>query len=216
VSSNGHNDGIRVVLADDHPLILDGLRALIEAEPTMHVVGEATNGEDAVATVLAEEPDVVVIDVGMPGFDGVEATRRIVQDLPETRVIVLSGAGETEIAVQAVRAGAVGFLQKDAFETALLDGIRSAVEAPTASASAASDGAGTASASGTGEPSALSATDLRLLELVAEGYTNTQIARAMSVSVSTVKAHLSALFKKVGARDRASALAVCFRRGWIS
>ena len=212
MSSNGLNDGIRVVLADDHPLILDGLRALIEAEPAMRVVGEATNGEDAVATVLETEPDVAVIDVGMPGFDGVEATRRIVQDLPDTRVIVLTGAGETEIAVQAVRAGAVGFLQKEAFETALLDGIRSAAAAePTADPALSGS-----RSSGSREPSVLSASDLRLLELVAEGYTNTQIARSMSVSVSTVKAHLSALFKKVGARDRASALAICFRNGWIS
>jgi DNA-binding NarL/FixJ family response regulator len=177
---------IRVVLADDHPLILEGIRALIQGAPGMAVVGEATNGEDAVTTILTERPDVAVLDVRMPGIDGVEATRRIVRDHPETRVIVLSAQADAETAVQALRAGAIGFLPKEAFGPTLLEGIRAAEE------------------------------ERALLELVADGCTNVQIARAMSVSVSTVKAHLSALFKRLGARDRASAVAVCFRKGWLS
>jgi DNA-binding NarL/FixJ family response regulator len=208
-------DGIRVVLADDHPLILEGIRALIRDAPGIEVVGEATNGDDAVSIVLAEHPDVAILDVRMPGIDGVEATRRIVRDHPSTHVIVLSAQADAEIAVQALRAGAVGFLPKDAFGTTLLDGIRSAASGevaltPDIVSSVVRELHAPALAS------ELSGADRRLLELVADGCTNTQIAREMSVSVSTVKAHLSALFRKLGARDRASAVAICFRKGWLS
>jgi DNA-binding NarL/FixJ family response regulator len=208
-------EGIRVVLADDHPLILEGIRSLIRDAPGMEVVGEATNGDDAVSIVLAEHPDVAILDVRMPGIDGVEATRRIVRDHPSTRVIVLSAQADAEVAVQALRAGAVGFLPKEAFGTTLLNGIRSAASGevaltPDIVSSVVRELHAPAPAS------ELSHADRRLLELVADGCTNTQIAREMSVSVSTVKAHLSALFRKVGARDRASAIAICFRRGWLS
>jgi DNA-binding NarL/FixJ family response regulator len=208
-------DEIRVFLADDHPLILEGIRALIENAPGMEVVGEATNGDDAVVAVLAARPDVAVIDVRMPGIDGVEATRRIVRDHPETRVIVLSAQADADIAVQALRAGAIGFLPKAAFGTTLLDGIRSAASGevaltPDMMSSVVRELHAPAA------PNGLTEADHRLLELVAEGCTNTQIARTMSVSVSTVKAHLSALFKRLGARDRASAIAICFRKGWLS
>lgn len=208
-------DEIRVVLADDHPLILEGIRALIQGAPGMEVVGEATNGDDAVATVLAKHPDVAIIDARMPGIDGVEATRRIVRDHPETRVIMLAARADAETAVPALRAGAIGFLPKEAFGTTLIDGIRSAASGkvaltPDIVSSVVRELHAPASAK------ALTGDDRRLLELVAEGCTNTQIARAMSISVSTVKAHLSALFRKLGARDRASALAICFRKGWLT
>jgi DNA-binding NarL/FixJ family response regulator len=208
-------DEIRVVLADDHPLILEGIRALIQSAPGIRVVGEATNGDDAVSIVLAEHPDVAILDVRMPGLDGVEATRRIVRDHPSTRVIVLSAQSDAEVAVRALRAGAVGFLPKDAFGSTLLDGIRSAASGevaltPDIVSSVVRELRAPASAS------ELSGADRRLLGLVSDGCTNTQIAREMSVSVSTVKAHLSALFKRLGARDRASAVAICFRKGWLS
>jgi DNA-binding NarL/FixJ family response regulator len=130
-------------------------------------------------------------------------------------VIVLSAQADAETAVQALRAGAVGFLPKEAFGSTLIDGIRSAASGevaltPDMVSSLVRELHAPAAAK------ALTAADRRLLELVADGCTNTQIARAMSVSVSTVKAHLSALFKKLGARDRASALAICFRKGWLS
>jgi DNA-binding NarL/FixJ family response regulator len=208
-------DEIRVVLADDHPTILEGIRALIQGAPGMEVVGEATNGDDAVSTVLSQHPDVAILDVRMPRLDGVEATRRILRDRPQTRVIVLSAQADAETAVQALRAGAIGFLPKEAFGSTLLDGIRSAASGevaltPDIVSSVVRELHTPAATNG------LHDDDRRLLELVADGCTNTQIARAMSVSVSTVKAHLSALFKRLGARDRASALAICFRRGWLS
>jgi len=208
-------DEIRIVLADDHPLILEGIRALIQGAPGMQVVGEATNGDDAVAAILSEHPDVAVLDVRMPGIDGVEVTRRIVRDHPETRVIVLSAHADAETAVQALRAGAIGFLPKDAFGPTLLDGIRSAASGEVALTPDMMSSVVRELHAPT-PPSGLSDDDRKLLELVADGCTNTQIARSMSVSVSTVKAHLSALFKRLGARDRASAIAICFRRGWLS
>ena len=209
------SEEIRVVLADDHPLILEGIRALIANEPGIQIVAEATNGEDAVEAIRTERPDVAVLDVRMPGIDGVEVTRRVARDHPETRVIVLSAQADAETAVAALRAGAIGFLPKEAFGETLLDGIRSAASGevtltPDMMSSVVRELHGPPASSG------LSEDDRKLLEFVADGCTNTQIARAMSVSVSTVKAHLSALFKRLGARDRASAIAICFRKGWLT
>ena len=215
VSTLERADEIRIVLADDHPLILERIRALIENAPGMEIVGEATNGEEAVMLISDRRPDVAVVDVRMPGIDGVEVTRRTVRDHPDTRVIVLSAQADPETAVQALRAGATGFLPKEAFGTTLLDGIRSAASGevalpPQLMSSVVRELHARTPVGG------LTDDERRLLGLVADGCTNTQIARATSVSVSTVKAHLSTLFKELGARDRASAVAIAFRRGWLS
>ena len=206
---------ISVVVADDHPLILEGVRALLGPASDIDVVGEAADGQSAVEIVLERRPAVAVLDVRMPVLDGIEATRRIVRECPGTRVVLLTATADPSLAIDALRAGAVGYLPKEAFADALIGAIRSAAAGelaltPDMMASVVRE---------VQAPSAsnrLTEADRRLLEMVAQGWTNTQIARALSVSASTVKGQLSSLFKRLGARDRASALAICFRRGWLT
>jgi DNA-binding NarL/FixJ family response regulator len=210
----GEHGIISVAIADDHPVVLHGLESLIESEPDMTVVATAQDGDEAVRRVLATRPMVVVMDARMPGCDGVQATERILAAYPDARIIVLSG-DEGPPVVQALKAGAFGFLSKMSITEGLIESIRDAAEGrPVVSSTflrSVLEGLREAEQS-----SPLNARERQILELVAEGRTNEQIGRAIGLSLSTVKAELAALFDKVGAKDRASALAVCFRRGWLT
>jgi DNA-binding NarL/FixJ family response regulator len=205
---------ISVAIVDDHPVVLRGLEQLIDAEPDMAVVATARDGEEAIRRVIATQPDVVVMDIRMPRLDGVEATQQILAAHPNIRVILLSGELGASV-VSALKAGACGYLAKEAADRDLVDGIRTAAGGRPVIADAVLghvlDALRVAE-----DPSPLSRRDRTMLECIAQGNTNEQIARALGHSVSTVKADLAALYGKLGASDRASALAVCFRRGWIS
>ena len=205
---------ISVAIVDDHPVVLRGLEQLIDAEPDMAVVATARDGEEAIRRVIATQPDVVVMDIRMPRLDGVEATEQILAVHPNIRVILLSGELGASV-VSALKAGASGYLAKDAPDRDLVDGIRAAADGrPVIAASALRHVLDALKRSD--EPSPLTPRDRAMLECVAQGNTNEQIARELGHSISTVKAHLAALYAKVGASDRASALAICFRRGWIT
>ena len=205
---------ISVAIVDDHPVVLRGLEALIEAEADMTVVATAHDGEEAIRRVLATRPDIVVMDIRMPTCDGVEATERILAEYPETRVILLSGELGPSV-VDALKAGACGYLSKDTADRDLVSGIRDAVEGRPVIASSVL-GHVLEALRAIQEPSPLTPRERAILACVAQGSTNEQIAHELGYSVSTVKAQLVALYEKVGASDRASALAVCFRRGWLS
>jgi DNA-binding NarL/FixJ family response regulator len=205
---------ITVALADDHPVVLRGLEALIEEEPDMDVVATARNGEEAVARVVATRPQVVVLDLRMPVCDGVEATRQILARSPGSRVILLSAERSPSV-LEALQAGAIGFLSKDAIGDSLVDGIRAAAEdKPVMSQPVLAKLIESIRRPAAANP--LNDKEKQIMELVAAGETNEQIARELRVSVSSVKAGLGSAFQKLEARDRASALASCFRRGWIS
>jgi DNA-binding NarL/FixJ family response regulator len=205
---------ITVVLADDHPVVLDGLRALISGCEDMDVVATATDGNAAVEAVLSSKPAVAVMDVRMPGCDGIEATRRILESEAGVRVIVLSAMQEPSVAAQALRAGAIGFLSKEAIGQYLIDGIRQAAEGKAVVTAELVTRIMQDSSSFSSQ-SPLSRRDEHIVRLIADGHTNEQIARTLEISVAMVKMHLSGLFERVGAKDRASALAICFRQGWI-
>jgi DNA-binding NarL/FixJ family response regulator len=208
-------DGIiTVAIADDHPVVLHGLEELIDAEPDMRVVARARDGEEAVRRILATRPAVVVMDVRMPGCDGVEATERILAGHPGARIIVLSGE-EGPPVVRALKAGAFGFLSKTSLTDGLVASIREAMRG-TPALSPSYLGPLLQEVRTPTEASPLGPRDLRIMELVAEGQTNEQIGRALGLSLSTVKASLAELFETVGAIDRASALAICLRRGWLA
>ena len=205
---------ISVAVVDDHPVVLRGLEALIEAEPDMTVVATAHDGEEAVRRVIATQPDVVVMDIRMPTCDGVEATEQILAAHPEIRVILLSGELGPSV-VTALKAGAYGYLSKDTADRDLVAGIRNAVDGRPVIASSVL-GHVLDALRHTQDPSPLTPRERAILACVAQGNTNEQISRELGYSISTVKAQLAAIYEKLGVSDRASSLAVCFRRGWIT
>lgn len=181
----------------------------------MEVVAAVRNGREAVEAVVGVHPDVAVLDIRMPGGDGLEATRKIVQHSPETKVIVLSGGDEASSALDAFKAGAIGFLPKATMGKLLIDSIRMAAKGQ-AIMTLDTVTEVVRSVERSREPSALTERESEMVRRIADGQTNEQIAKALGVSVSTAKAYLTELFQKIGATDRASAVAICFRRGWLT
>ena len=202
---SGDVAAIRVVLVDDHPLVRTGLRSLMSSAPDVEVVGEAADGESAVAAVLGLDPppDVVMMDLSMPGIDGVEATRRLVAEGYSGGIVVLTTFADQDRVSAAVGAGAVGYLLKDTEPAGVLAGVRAAAagHAPIDPrvARALLPGARTQPAAG------LSDREQQVLRLVAEGLPNKQIARRLGISERTVKVHLGNVFRRIGVGDRTSA-----------
>ena len=207
---------IRVLLVDDQQLIRAGLRMLLDAEDGMEVVGEAGDGRAAVTQAAQLVPDVVVMDLRMPGVDGITATSRIMSERPSTRILVLTTFGDDDHLYPALQAGACGFLLKDAPPAELLNGIRQAAagESPFSQdvlrrlvrRAVAAQPEAPARIDG------LTAREQDVLELVAEGLTNTEIADRMHIGVTTVKTHITALMTKTGSPNRVR-LALLAHRG---
>lgn len=218
---------IRVVLVDDQQLIRMGFRMVLDAEPDIEVVGEAEDGAQGVRMVAAEQPDVVLMDVRMPKVDGIEATRQIVGQYPATRVVVLTTFDLDEYAFAALRAGASGFLLKDAPPEQLLGAITSvfhgdAVIAPSTTKRLlehlVTPKRSTPSAEYDAELAALAtltAREREVLEAMAEGLSNTEIAAKLFVSATTVKTHVGKVLTKLGARDRVQAVVLAYRTGIV-
>ncbi len=198
---------IRVLLVDDQHLIRAGLRMLCEAQPDLEVVGEAENGRDAITLAARLLPDVVVMDLRMPGVDGITATSRILSERPATRILVLTTFGDDEHLYPALNSGACGFLLKDAPPADLLDGIRRAAagESPF-SQEVLSRLVSRAMSAGTAAPrtsdAGLTAREQDVLDLVAEGWSNTEIADRLHIGVTTVKTHITSLMTKTGSPNR--------------
>ncbi len=197
---------IRVLLVDDQQLIRAGLRMLCDAQPDLEVVGEAGNGRDAVALTARLTPDVVVMDLRMPGVDGITATGRILADRPGTRVLVLTTFGDDDHLYPALTAGACGFLLKDAPPAELLDGIRRAAAGDSPFSQEvlqrlvrrAVDARSEAPRPVTG----LTARERDVLELVGQGLSNTEIADRLHIGVTTVKTHITSLMTKTESPNR--------------
>ncbi|MET0557194.1 MAG: response regulator transcription factor [Solirubrobacterales bacterium] len=194
---------IRVCLVDDHPAFRAGLRALLEASG-MEVAGEASNGADALACAREQQPDVVLMDLSMPEVDGVAATRRIRRELPDLPVVVLTSFSDRARIFDALDAGAIGYLLKDADPDELVRGIEAAAAGQSPlDPRAAREVLATRQAPGGGE--ALSPRELEVLQMVADGHANKAIALRLGISEKTVKNHLSAVFQKIGVTDRTQA-----------
>jgi DNA-binding NarL/FixJ family response regulator len=198
---------IRVLLVDDQHLIRAGLRMLCEAQPDLEVVGEAEHGRDAITLAARLAPDVIVMDLRMPGVDGITATSRILSERPATRILVLTTFGDDEHLYPALNAGACGFLLKDAPPADLLDGIRRAAagESPF-SQEVLSRLVSRAVQAGQVTPrvpgATLTAREQDVLDLVAEGWSNTEIAERLHIGVTTVKTHITSLMTKTGSPNR--------------
>ncbi|AEE44570.1 response regulator [Cellulomonas fimi] len=215
-----------VLLVDDQALLRSGFRLVIESEPDLRVVGEAADGRVALDQVAALAPEVVLMDIRMPGMDGIEATRRIVAAHPGSRVLVLTTFDVDDLAFAALRAGASGFLLKTARPDELVDAIRTvaagtsvvaprvlrrmldlfAPHLPTGGRAPAPDGQDPRLA-------ALTPRELDVLRLVAEGASNVEIAAELVVSEATVKTHVGNVFAKLGARDRVQAVIIAYECG---
>ena len=203
---------IRVLVVDDHPVLRGGLEQLVSGAADMEVVGTAADGRAALERVRETAPDVVLMDLQMPGVDGVTATRTILAETPGTQVLVLTSFSDGERIVAALDAGAVGYLLKDADPDDVLDGIRavSRGESPI-HPRAARELLGVRQAA----PTAVDLTprELEVLALVRAGFANKQIARRLGISERTVKAHLTSVFSSIGVTDRTQAAVWAERRG---
>ncbi|MEG3635647.1 response regulator transcription factor [Micromonospora palythoicola] len=197
---------IRVLLVDDQHLIRAGLRMLCEAQPDIEVVGEADNGRDAIVLAARLVPDVVVMDLRMPGVDGISATSRILADRPAARVLVLTTFGDDDHLYPALTAGACGFLLKDAPPTELLDGVRRAATGDSPfSPEVLRRLVQRAVHARTGTPTpvaGLTAREQQVLDLVADGLSNGEIGERLHIGVTTVKSHITSLMTKTGSPNR--------------
>ncbi|THV25922.1 response regulator [Glycomyces paridis] len=217
-----------LLIVDDHPLQRMGFRMLVESQPDLVVLGEADNGADAVRRATELGPDVVLMDVRMPGVDGIEATRRIIAAGGRSRVLVLTTFDLDEYAYAALRAGASGFLVKDARPEELLSGIRvvaagDAVVAPKLTrrlldrfadqfpVEGEADGAAAAEQLGV-----LTEREREVLTAIGRGWNNAEIAERFHLAESTVKTHVGRILAKVGARDRVQAVIFAYNTGLVS
>ena len=206
---------IRVLLADDHQLVRSGLAALLTGSEDIEVVGTASNGIEAVEMARESSPDVVLMDLVMPGMDGVEATRRLVADLPSIQVVVLTSFSDQERILAALDAGAVGYLLKDVDPAELVRGVRAAARGesplhPKAARSLLSSRTENRPAERTNVE--LTPREAEVLSLLRQGLANKQIARALGISQATVKAHLTSVFQRIGVTDRVQAAVWAERR----
>jgi two-component system, NarL family, response regulator LiaR len=205
----------RVLITDDHGVVRQGLRMFLSLDPDFEVVGEASNGEEALAMARALGPDVVLMDLLMPVMDGISATEKIRAELPEVEVIALTSVLEDASVTGAVRAGAIGYLLKDTDSEELSRAIKAAAEgrvhlAPEAAARLMRE------VRAPDSPEALTDREAEVLRLLARGKANKQIASSLHVSEKTVKAHVSSILMKLGVQSRTQAALYAVRAGLVS
>jgi DNA-binding NarL/FixJ family response regulator len=210
---------VRIVLADDHHLVRTGMRALLQSLPDVAVVGETGDGREAVDLVRAQAPNIVLMDIAMPGLNGLEATARIAKEFPQTRVIILSMHASEEYVQTALRAGAAGYLLKNAAPEELWLAIQAVMRGETWLSSAISrlvveEYLG-ARGESTGSLAQLTPRQREILQLIAEGKTTKQIAAALAVSIKTVETHRAQLMERLGIHDVAGLVRYAIRHGLV-
>ena len=199
---------LRILIADDHPVVREGLAALIERRPDMTVVAEASNGREAVEMYLQHRPDVALLDLRMPVMDGVDAIIAIRQQHPEARIVILTTYDDDEDIFRGLRAGAKAYLLKDVLRDELLTCLRAVHGGKTIIPPAIA-----AKLAGRMSTFALTARELEVLRPMADGLGNKEIADALSISEGTVKTHVNAILRKLDAADRTQAVTTALKRG---
>lgn len=200
-------DKIRILLADDHTILRNGIRAILEDEPGMDVVGEAEDGRTAVSLATQLKPDIVIMDIAMPLLNGLEATRQIKRTCPGVKVIILSMHDNEEYIIQVLEAGAMGYILKDAAARELIQALRTvyrgeAVLSPAITRIVIEDYLRWGGVRPTEDADALSPRERETLQLIAEGYTSKQISEILVISVKTVQAHRNSLMQKLHLHNR--------------
>jgi len=212
---------IRVVIADDHALVREGMRLILETSGDIQVVGEAADGAQALQRVAEQQPDVVLMDLRMPGMDGLTAIEHLQRDRPQVAIVILTTYNEDDLMLRGLQAGARGFLLKDTTRETLLATIRAAARGDALLGPGVMDRLlarvqATAKPPSAATTNPLTARELQVLQAVARGETNKGIALHLHITERTVKAHLSSAYGKLGVDSRAAAIAIAAQNGWLS
>ncbi len=213
---------VSIFLADDHPVVRHGISSILIQHSNFVVVGEAGNGEEALRGILELKPDLAILDVSMPKLDGITVTRRILETLPKTRVMMLSMHTEVQSAIEAFRAGALGYVFKDSAQDELVGAVLNVMEGKKYASPTMADGLldGFVDAIRAGKNDdpcdRLSARELEVFKMIADGDTSRVIAEKLFVSVSTIKTHRVHIMKKLGINDMAGLVKMAIRKGLTS
>ena len=207
---------IRVVIVDDHVLVRSGIEVVLGMFDDIELVGQAGDGDEAVRLCDDLRPDVVLMDLVMPGTSGVEATRRVLASCPETRVVALTSFTDEDLIGETLRAGAISYLMKNVSADQLAAAVRSAHEGRSTLAPEAADALVRAvSAPAAAGADSLTAREQQVLKLMADGLTNANIAERLVIGVATVKTHVSSVMSKLGVSTRTEATSTAIRRGLV-
>ncbi len=212
-------DKIKVMIVDDHDLVREGLRAMLEQQEEIEVVAEAGSGEAALETVEEANPDVILMDISMPGMNGVQATKKIRKILPEVKVVILTMMDQESYIYEAVKVGATGYMLKNTTSKELVKTVKTVHEGkamlhPEATARLLQEFAHLAK--NRSKDYGLSKRELEVLQLLSEGKTNKEIAKDLWISEQTVKTHVAHIFNKLGTTDRTETVAHALRTGMVS
>jgi len=214
------SEAIRLLIADDHLIVRQGLRLILETEDGFELVGEATDGAEAVKLAGELHPDVILMDLRMPGMDGLTAIEQLAEKQPEIAIVILTTFNEDDLMVRGLRSGAKGFLLKDTDRETLFDSIRAAARGETLLKPEVMTRLLAQTQAPSGSKSKVENIDLteremEVLQAAAQGKTSKEIAFALGISERTVKAHLGSIYQKLGVDSRAAAIAAAAGRGWL-
>jgi NarL family two-component system response regulator LiaR len=215
VPDGGDDKKIKVIIVDDHVLVRSGLEVVLGMFDDLILAGQAGDGEEAVRLCQELQPDVVLMDLVMPGMSGVEATRRVLDACPETKVVALTSFTEEDLIGETLRAGAIGYLMKNVSADQLADAVRSAAAGRSTLAPEAADVLMRSVTAPRPQADALTAREQEVLKLMADGLTNADIADRLVIGVATVKTHVSSVIAKLGVSTRTEATALAIRRGLV-
>jgi NarL family two-component system response regulator YdfI len=212
---------ITILIADDHDVVRDGLRLILESEEDFEVVGEAANGAEAVQLCSELNPQVVLMDLRMPGMDGLTAIKHIRQQQPDINIVILTTYNEDALMIEGLRSGARSYLLKDTKRQVLFDTLRAAARgesllSPEVIAKVVGQSGGTPAVRGTATGISLTDREQEVLQGVAQGERSKEIAARLGITERTVKAHLASIYNKFGVDSRAAAIAVASQRGLLS
>jgi DNA-binding NarL/FixJ family response regulator len=212
-------DKIKVMLVDDHAIMRDGIRALLSLHNDIVIVGEASEGQEAIYKARELAPDVIVMDIAMPGMDGLEATRRIAKQSPKTKVLILSQHDEKEYILSAIKAGCAGYMPKRALSSELVSAIRAVHKGdsflyPSAATALISEYRTHAQTSDSYDQ--LTPREREILKFIAEGQTSKEISSALFISLKTVMGHRTKLMEKLGIHNRTELIKYAMRKGLVS